>query len=255
MKLIAATIHDDRDQPHTQTAHTGPANRREWLAAGMTKRAANRAPAQYVDGTNRPSRLGLALWLLDDRCPVCDYDLSGQDPQADGASVCPECGAAWILALWREDHQPPSESALPRGTSRPSLDARHRPTRVRVPLLTSAQSALALRKAALTMLLPIGVGIALLAVTYAMSRNRDSWWFFALWLAAAVAAYTLVTGLLTRRVWLRKQREAALLEEILSGQCPSCTGALRERPAISDGALLCESCHAAWSVVDPPSLA
>lgn len=31
-------------------------------------------------------------------CPHCGYDLHGLDPDAnDGATVCPECGSAWVL--------------------------------------------------------------------------------------------------------------------------------------------------------------
>lgn len=31
------------------------------------------------------------------RCPVCTYNLSGLECEADGCTVCPECGAAWRL--------------------------------------------------------------------------------------------------------------------------------------------------------------
>lgn len=30
-------------------------------------------------------------------CVACAYDLSGIEPESDGCTVCPECGAAWNL--------------------------------------------------------------------------------------------------------------------------------------------------------------
>lgn len=29
------------------------------------------------------------------RCAACGYDLTATPPEADGLSVCPECGGAW----------------------------------------------------------------------------------------------------------------------------------------------------------------
>ena len=44
---------------------------------------------------------GLRMWapfyLSLGRCASCGYDLSHHHPEADGCSVCPECGAAWRL--------------------------------------------------------------------------------------------------------------------------------------------------------------
>lgn len=31
------------------------------------------------------------------RCPACEYDLAGLDPEPDNCLVCPECGGAWRL--------------------------------------------------------------------------------------------------------------------------------------------------------------
>ena len=30
-------------------------------------------------------------------CPSCEYELHGLDAQDDGATTCPECGAAWSV--------------------------------------------------------------------------------------------------------------------------------------------------------------
>lgn len=39
-----------------------------------------------------------ARQLLEARsCPCCHYSLDGLLPEQDGASICPECGAAWMI--------------------------------------------------------------------------------------------------------------------------------------------------------------
>jgi len=35
------------------------------------------------------------------QCPQCWYDLVGLEPEADGCTVCPECGTAWRLGSGR----------------------------------------------------------------------------------------------------------------------------------------------------------
>jgi hypothetical protein len=46
----------------------------------------------------RAKRIG-ELMLKHRRCPHCGYDVHGltADP-ADGATICPECGCAWMLS-------------------------------------------------------------------------------------------------------------------------------------------------------------
>jgi ribosomal protein S27AE len=40
------------------------------------------------------------------RCPHCGYDLRGlPDESNDGATICPECGSAWILAADAADRE------------------------------------------------------------------------------------------------------------------------------------------------------
>jgi len=41
----------------------------------------------------------VGAFLAERRCPACGYDLAGAAPADDGCTVCPECGAAWKLAL------------------------------------------------------------------------------------------------------------------------------------------------------------
>lgn len=38
------------------------------------------------------------LWLdACRRCPACEYDMAGLDPEPDNCLECPECGGAWRL--------------------------------------------------------------------------------------------------------------------------------------------------------------
>lgn len=39
----------------------------------------------------------IAAMIAINRCPVCIYKLNGIEPQSDQCTICPECGAAWIL--------------------------------------------------------------------------------------------------------------------------------------------------------------
>jgi len=37
----------------------------------------------------------VAAMLSEERCPSCAYHIGRVDPEADGCTVCPECGGAW----------------------------------------------------------------------------------------------------------------------------------------------------------------
>lgn len=45
----------------------------------------------------RGSTAVLECLILIGVCPQCGYDLGSLRPEADGCTVCPECGAAWRL--------------------------------------------------------------------------------------------------------------------------------------------------------------
>jgi len=52
--------------------------------------------------SGRPWKTALLRWRAPfyislGRCASCGYDLSHHHPEADGCTVCPECGAAWLL--------------------------------------------------------------------------------------------------------------------------------------------------------------
>jgi len=48
----------------------------------------------FYERAQRRRRLATAL-LAERHCPCCLYSLAGLDSQADGCTICPECGAAW----------------------------------------------------------------------------------------------------------------------------------------------------------------
>lgn len=48
--------------------------------------------------------------LREGLCPSCGYEIKTVPPQADGCSVCPECGAAWRLALPGQPTDPEARS-------------------------------------------------------------------------------------------------------------------------------------------------
>jgi hypothetical protein len=40
------------------------------------------------------------------KCPSCDYSIVGVEPRADGATICPECAAAWNVTARAQDATP-----------------------------------------------------------------------------------------------------------------------------------------------------
>lgn len=48
-------------------------------------------------------------WLSEGRCPSCRYPIDTLDAEADGCTVCPECGSAW--RVWREPAKAPGISS------------------------------------------------------------------------------------------------------------------------------------------------
>ncbi len=38
-------------------------------------------------------------WLAQGECPSCRYKIDTLEPEADGCTVCPECGAGWRVGL------------------------------------------------------------------------------------------------------------------------------------------------------------
>lgn len=75
----------------------GPLDRRGVVVAAMLAAAAT-GYAAFRLSAKPPLFEAVAQLLSDCRlCVVCGYDLAGLKPQADGCTVCPECGGAWRL--------------------------------------------------------------------------------------------------------------------------------------------------------------
>ncbi|MFO0861538.1 MAG: hypothetical protein U0570_13370 [Phycisphaerales bacterium] len=55
-------------------------------------------------------------WLSLGECPSCRYGLASIEPEADGCTVCPECGGAWELNRNAEPERAPERA----GTREPS---------------------------------------------------------------------------------------------------------------------------------------
>lgn len=58
------------------------------------------------DWFQRETLVVKSLMLRQRRCPACNYDLSGVEPEPDLCTVCPECGAAWQLDAPKYDLTP-----------------------------------------------------------------------------------------------------------------------------------------------------
>ena len=63
-----------------------------WLAVTLSGAVVLRTMWARFQLTPRPK--GVLRYRI---CPVCFYDLAGQEPESGASVVCPECGAAWRL--------------------------------------------------------------------------------------------------------------------------------------------------------------
>jgi hypothetical protein len=215
---------------------------------GMRRTWHRRQWMRHPDGLVAPA-------LIRDTCPGCDYTLAGAVPEADGCSLCPECGAAWNLALWKRDFQEPDLKRLAeaakqlyaaklfitdaRGWGAPFLERRDRFT-----VLDEVRERRLLWhwRTGLPVLVLIPI-LASLAVTI------WAWGQDLLFAAIVFACIMLVlTTFLVREAITRATRKAAGVwarDFIALSVCPRCESPLRAEPA-RDGTTLCENCRHAW---------
>lgn len=66
-------------------------------------------------------------------------------------------------------------------------------------------------------------------------------------LAVACVVILAVILLSLPRGWIIDARRKAAFKQIARGECPACLSMLHPVPAISDGAIVCRSCGAAWT--------
>lgn len=202
----------------------------------------------HPDGLITPS-------LIRDTCPGCDYPLAAAVPEPDGCSLCPECGAAWNLPLWKRDFQEPDLNGLAkaaeqlyatklvitdaRGWNAPFLERRDRFTtlekvRERAPLWRFRTGA--------PLLVLLSAGSVILFAIWAWQQDM---FFIAIVFALLVL---LVTAILLRETITHATRKAAAAwarDFIALSVCPRCESSLREQPA-RDGTKICENCRHAW---------
>lgn len=198
------------------------------------------------------------------RCGACGYPLVGRKPDTDGCTGCPECGAAWRLDVWKEDFPPYQEPRgarpLPKGDDQDPLAVQDaRGSRVRLLCVCPVHEVsgelrrrriLLLRRwlpgdaTRLFICTPFGAFAGLAWLAHVVAPPGDFVFVLGLFIFEAI----IVIG---AAAWhWRETRHAAIretVEEITrSGRCACCTGALRERLALADGARVCPACGAAW---------
>lgn len=192
----------------------------------------------------------LPAWLTHAHCAACGYGLASMPVEADGCSVCPECGAAWNLAAWKRDYPalaPMSPPEREEQKQRQRLQAHglaiHRPwpelrdqlagmARTR---FWSVQRADAVRAGVL-----IAIPVLFLSLLPAAMRGV---------IVAILIADSLVLLILlwqrghAARTWAADQIRAELLAQ---HRCPHCEDRLRDEPRPRDGQFVCDGCGNAW---------
>lgn len=213
----------------------------------------------------KASRAPLAWRVPHAHCGACGYNLAGMAPEADGCTVCAECGAAWNIAEWREDfpqpaparQEAPSDDA--RRWSRTEYiinDARGGPqmlmarqsfevARARVIDRATRDRGAVLRSWSGALVGGVMMCSAVLAAVLAPGPAHGAWVMVGL-LGFIAGAIPLV-----RAPWSGKRARRRAAREIADemvgrGVCPACESALAERPARFDGTRVCPACGAAW---------
>jgi hypothetical protein len=223
----------------------------------------------YLPWTRERARRTLAdliAWRLRvGFCGACAHCLENLPVEEDGCTRCPECGAAWRMDAWNRDrvHDP----APPELWGHPQRGRRHRliDARNNRCLAWSSRSSHDVRAKfgelrRQSWFLPrrflayVGVlAFAGIAMTLALVVSTTPPITAA---EATVIALTLVLvaiALVIHHVGHVRAiiHERFLAEHVSRGTCPQCEHPLRATPAISDGALLCDRCGAAWKPASP----
>lgn len=226
-------------------------------------------------------------------CPTCGYDLFGAEPEADGCTVCPECGAAWRASRIRRvtplAAMPAGESIVPEALrparllapwspDKPSMRPRIRDdrgvcARLLVPrtrsILRTSDEALAARmmearsvarqdgRAIRVLLAAVLFAIALFSImilgTMFEAAGRTAGWI----LLAAFSVNTVlyfVLGLNVLRSRIGIRRHRACRALLRQRLCPACCADLASTPPDPASSLTsCPTCTAAWRLPEQQS--
>lgn len=240
------------------------------------------AVMQHVDRTLATLRIrrGIGATLTAHGfCAQCGYSLRGLERQADGAVICPECGAAWAASRVTRPHwdgpQPPLTTKPPvvlrmlllnppivndaRGVLVRRTDSwligigKSRRQTIGTEQVRSLRHAVRSEGRWIRWSLAMLLGVAtfwVLSLFTRIGNLEDSEWTVA---AAGIAALSLALGLgafsvLTGELGITPRRFASATTE--RGLCAACLGELR--PPDPDGRRVCIACGATWQASPAP---
>ncbi len=240
--------------------------------------------AAWLDRTTKTKRRELppaplppqVAWLAAHRhCGACGYGLKALEPDANGLTLCPECGASWHRDRWTLQARDPKPDRDQRRTERTAVDDRGVPlvvaptfppawfswpttprdAKARITSLVvderRKESSLRLQLAA-PALVCMWALIALAVLAFFRSLGEP--WTFALLRGSVAATITIasVVGLITDTTTAIERLRAPVLAERL---CLGCGRPLPipdpAAPAQFDGCTICFNCGRAWK--EPPT--
>ncbi|MEL6330031.1 MAG: hypothetical protein AAFR38_10230 [Planctomycetota bacterium] len=195
--------------------------------------------------------------LIEDRCPCCSYELATVEAEG-GKKRCPECGAVWDVDLWKADHLPLDWKATighSRGSRRKlHKDARRRWVALRArepwPAFVKIRAKLLVRGLWWRLLIDLAVlggGVGAVWSILTLPDGAPAQAFDDARAYASFAITGLIVYVLVRMVIASQLATIRLVRRDLgAGVCPCCGAALARDPSPVDGAILCETCGAAW---------
>jgi len=194
-------------------------------------------------------------------CGACGFSIGEFEPEEDGCVRCPECGAAWDLALWedflRVERAGMLKDLKKRHRKRSCLyDGRGQMMQVltqqseesRAEEVRKRPTRLALWDGFLLLLILL-ILVAGVAGSIGLAVNFQQTLAGNIALAVAVFVLVLVAGmavLVTRDGIWKRRLQRFVRDQIDNRVCPSCEVPLELEPHPIDGALVCEGCGLAW---------
>ncbi|MCC5821771.1 MAG: hypothetical protein LAT64_00620 [Phycisphaerales bacterium] len=238
---------------------------------------------RLYSGYVRRGALGQIAWtaVAEGVCGSCAFSLEGAPPDADGHTVCPECGAAWrqerivspywskpAVVILRPSILPwvlpgvrrANELFTPddRGRFVQSPDSRMRTVRRELLSAVSPEEQRTIIRAmrrcgcwwrALLTLVLLVMPAYFFYLAWLAHRHNDVIGFWILLALASVILLSIASVPMTS-AFCGPHRTARVL--VRHGRCGSCLTPLDGAPADDQGRRVCEHCGAAWLTPDPP---